>query len=60
MTALGLRTVKRIIAKWEKDGEVQSYSGNSGKAKILNARDGLSLKRLLKGNRWKSVYQLTK
>ena len=37
--AIGLRTVQRTIAQEEKDGEVESLSGSSGRAKTLNTRD---------------------
>ena len=60
MIAIGLRTVQRTIVKWKKDGKVQSFSGNSDRAKILNTRDRRSLKRLVKTNRRKSVQQLTR
>ena len=43
----------------ERDGEVPSFSGNSGRAEILNTRDRRSLKRLVKSNRRMSVQQLT-
>ena len=43
--AIGLRTALRIIAQWKNDGTVQSsFSGNNGRAKILNTRDRRSLK----------------
>ena len=29
MMAIGLKTVQRTIAQWKKDGEEQSFSGNS-------------------------------
>ena len=51
----GLRTVEGTIYQCIKDGEVYSFSGDSGGAKILNSRDRRSLKRLLKANRQKSV-----
>ena len=38
---------------------MQLFSGNSGRAKILNTHDRRSLKRLVKSNRRKSVQQLT-
>ena len=59
MMATGLRTVQRTIYQWKKDGEVQSFSGNTGRNKIPNTRDRRSLKRLVKANRWESVQQLT-
>jgi transposase len=59
MMDIGHRTVQRTIAQWKKDGEVRSFSHNSGKAKIMNIRDRRSLKRLVKSNRRKSVQQLT-
>ena len=59
MMAIGLRTVQRIIVQWKKDGEVQSFCGDSGKAKILNTRERRSMKRLVKANRRKNVQQLT-
>ena len=47
MMAIILRTVPRTIVQWEKDAEVQSFSGNSGRAKILNTRDIRFLKGLV-------------
>ena len=46
--------MQRTIVQWKKD-EVQSFSGNSDRAKILITRD----KRLVKANREKCVQQLT-
>lgn len=43
--------VQRTIAQWKINGEVQSLSGNSGKAKILNTRDRRFLKQLVNANR---------
>ena len=57
--AIGLRIVQRTITQWKKDGEVKSFSGNSGRAKMMNILDRRSLKRLVKVNRRKSVQQLT-
>ena len=59
MMVIELRTVQRTIAPWKNDCELQSFSGNSGRTKTLNARDRRSLKRLVKANRRKSVQQLT-
>ena len=59
MMSIGYRTVQRTIVQWKKYGKVQSYSGNSGRAKILNTRYRHSLKRLVKANRQKSAQQLT-
>ena len=58
LIAIGLRTVQRTITQWKKDGEVQSFSGNSDIAKIPNNRDRRSLKRLVEANWRKSVQQL--
>ena len=55
MMTMGLRTVRKTNAPWENDGEVQSFSGNNGRTKILNTRDRRSLKRLVKANRRKRV-----
>ena len=43
----------------ENDGAVQSFNGDSDRAKILNTSHGCSLKRLVTANRLKSVQQLT-
>ena len=59
MMAIGLRTVQTTIYQWWKDGEVRSFSGNRGRATILNTRHRRSRKRLVKANRRKSDQQLT-
>ena len=48
MTAIGVRTVRSTIPHWKKYGKVQSFSGNRGRTKILNARDKRSLKQSVK------------
>ena len=52
--------MNRTNAQRKKYAEVHSFSGNSGRAKILNTHDRRSLKRLEKGKGWKGVEQLTK
>ena len=56
---ISLWIVQRTIAQWKKDGKVQSFGGNSDRAKIMNTCDRRSLIRLVKANRRKSVYHLT-
>ena len=59
MMAIKLRTVQRTIVPRKRNGEVQSFSDNNGRAEILNIRDRLSLKRLVEATRRKSIQQLT-
>ena len=52
-------TVQKTIVQWKKYGEVQSFSGNSGRAKMLYIRDRHSLNRLVKANRRRNAQQPT-
>ena len=58
MMAIGLRTAKDNCSV-ENNCEVQLFSGNSSRAKVLSTRDRRSLKRFVKANQRKSVQQLT-
>ena len=59
MAGITVRTIRRIIVRWKKDGEPSTTRANCGRHNILDDRDRHSLKRLVKRNRRSSTQLLT-